>query len=443
MAPLPLALGLLLCAQEKSKWEIVRGAADHVGSMSYERIGETYLKGADWKVIRAEQKGTAPNRLVIGTASDNAAVEPLAKKLGIQFETGAFRFHGERFGPGTGLIVWADDPDGDGELRLFTGADAEGVFAGFTVRCAEFGSYQLIGNGREIRRAPFLSLDLETARVVRLDRDFEYLRASLPHGSPRGEVSLRLAQGLGGYLPVYREIIGPQGDLASHMDLLLCRHAASTEATLERFRSRDLEREILQLRGACVEKLGRVEGPAPVYYTLVGEPDGTNARTFACDPPTGRTRVLLNLAVLRDEEAFRIAVVHETIHTLQPQGGSRLVDRALKEGVATYLSGQLLTDVPQHKILMWTQEQFQSAEKYRKELVDLFRRSAESVDPRVHHQFLNLDGRLEALSEAPSRSGYYVAWLAARSWHQAHPKAKTSEILTLSPEEALRSLGSP
>ena len=432
-------------AQEKPRWDLVRGRADKVGSFSYERIAEVYLSETDWKIVRGDEENSspAPNRMVIGTVADNPVVQTVAQSVGIRYDGGSFHFQGERFGAGVGLAIVTADPDGEGTLLLITGSDPDGVFAGFSIPVDrdQLNSYVLARYQREIRRGTLgLSFDLKDIHVVRLDRDFHYLRSTLEPGASRGEVALRLAQGLGGYLPVYQAAVGPQVDLVSYMNLLLSRYAKSTEVTLEKFRQRDVKRDIVKLHRLCVEKLGPAQEAAPVYYTFVGSPDGTNARTFDRDPLTGRVRVLLNLAAFQDEQSFETAIVHETIHTLQSHDGKRLVDRAMREGVAMYLSAALLPGVADHKALMWSEEQFQAAEKYRKGILKAFRQAADSTDPNVHEQFLTLGGRIEKFPEAPSRSGYYVAWLAVKAWRAAHPKAPLGDVLSLPSDAAVISL---
>jgi hypothetical protein len=108
--------------------------------------------------------------------------------------------------------------------------------------------------------------------------------------------------------------------------------------------------------------------------------------------------------------SFEVAVLNETIHTLQNPVGKRLVERTVHERVATHLSHVLRPGTRDTAALMWSRKDLQAGNK------------------------------LSKVSGAPSRSGYYLGWLAARAWSKKHSKKGYAELLAASPDEIFAAL---
>ena len=54
--------------------------------------------------------------------------------------------------------------------------------------------------------------------------------------------------------------------------------------------------------------------------------------------------------------------------------------------------------------------------------------------------WFNLNGKVESIPGAPSRSGYYVCWLACRAWRDAHPSSTLGDLFFASTDELLAAL---
>ena len=68
-------------------------------------------------------------------------------------------------------------------------------------------------------------------------------------------------------------------------------------------------------------------------------------------------RVYLNLPALAVGRHFDAAVVHESTHTVQPpRKGATLLDLAVHEGVATYVSLALVDGLSDHDAMFWSKK---------------------------------------------------------------------------------------
>lgn len=428
--------------EDPPEWLLVRGKADFPEPLSYERMARIYLKHWKWRIVKSEaaSKEPATSRMVVGTPKDNPLVKSLAKKLGIRVREKGLEFRGHRLCAGTGLVLLTEDPDGQGSLALFTGFDTDGVYSCFSVSVDMSKSgftitrrHQVIFRGRNEK------FDTSKPEVVRLDQDFDKLRQSAVDAAT-ANVALRLARGLAGYKFVYQAAVGPNVDLFAFMQDLLILSANTIESSRRQFAKRDLSAEIIRLFTWCVDTLGPRQGPQPVYYVLYGHPSGTNAKTFHADQITGRPQVLLNLCQLKDSVSFEVAVLHETVHTFQKRVGKRLVDRAIHEGVATHISQVLRPGTKDTEALMMSEKDLQAAKRYHKKILAEFREVHNSKDEIVHRQFLQAGSKLSRVRSAPSRSGYYVGWLAARAWSKKHKEKGLAELLAASPDEIFEAL---
>lgn len=445
-------------------WLLVRGKADAVGALTHERIGQAYLGHASWTLVGADGAAAAPaaSRFVVGTADDNPAVAAILRQLGAAPPEDG-RFLGRRLESGTGLLLVGDDPDGGGRLVLATGADADGVLACFGVRLdMSADGLRWVRSQRDVEPGPIL-FDNLLPTIVRLDRDVAPLVGELSEADPEigrrraaalaragtsatpgptllADRALHMARLLEGHRFVVEASAHPGVDLLGWSSELLSLHGAALARARSFADAHDLDQLIAVAHETCARELAPWNGPAPVYFVLLGAPHGTNARSFDHDTVTGRPRVLLNLTMLADEGAFETAALHETIHTRQQLGGKRLLDRAVHEGVATRLSQLLRPGTPDHQALMWTEDELARARAHHDAILDAFRDAAASTDPGVHTPFVVLGRRHVAFPAAPSRTGYYVGWLAARAWTDAHPDASPRDLLDASTDEIFAAL---
>jgi hypothetical protein len=445
MPPAPVLCALLLLAPfpQDAGWLIVRGRADLPPPLSYEKVASLYLHGHAVRIVGADEAGAEPSasRMVIGTPSDNALAGTLAQRLGLAIDGERAVFHGQEYGPDTGFVLVADDVDGGGRLAVLTAAGAAGLFACFTVPIdVAAPGFTIARRQAKVASGP-LYADVDTSRpvVVRLDLDLEYLARSA-EGWARGDRDLRVTRGLAGYEHVYTALAGPYADLSAHVRATLDDEDGSVSAARRAFAGRDLSREILDAYARCAKALGGRRAPAPVIYVVADPLAGTNGKNFDPDPLSGRLQVVLNLVVLARAGNFETVVLHECLHTFQTTTGVRAVDRAAREGVATLATQVLEPALGDAEALMWTPAELAAAEARRDALVAAFQQSASTTDAERLRAWFNLDGTLDDVPGAPPRSGYYVAWLAARAWRVAHPGSGLAELFAASADELLAAL---
>lgn len=435
---------------EEPDWLLVGGRTRTYASRPLKSLGEAYLGQFSWKLVewKDAEKYPSAHRLLVGTPADNAAVKKYARALGILADDGALEHRGFTIGPAVGLVLVTDDPDGEGLMALITGGDQAGVEACFSVRI-DLGAkgftvarwqdlvHRELGEGSA--KPSGAGVDRSRPQVIRLDRDFDYLRASLPEAAP-DEVALRLARGQEGYAFVYQAAFGGVTQLLPLMREVVAKMDEPLAEARERFAERDVTAELLSLYDLCAEALGPHDGPSPTYYVMYGHPTGTNAKNFDDDPQTGRRRVLINLCRMPDQTAFEVAVIHETVHTFQRNFGPRLVDRAVVEGVATYLTQELRPETSDELALMWTRNEFEAARRLQGKIVAEVRHRALSTDQQELASFLQADRPLDSVRGAPSRTAYYVGWLAAAAWREQNPGAPLRDLLTIDPMQVLDAL---
>jgi len=415
--------------QSEPQWLFVRGDADRYGSVDVAKMVEVYLRGEEWKMVDSGQADGAPasSRMMVGTAADNAALRRVLEQLGVDVTEGSLRYREWPIGPGRGLILITADVDGSGDLMLFAGMDAAGVAACFSVPVDRSSRGFTVAEPRSIvyHEAEGVHFDTSQPLVIRLDRDFDSMVADFGD-DPGAEAALCLSRGFEGYRPVFEAALGPGVELRSALRKIL----GSPEVGMARgkFAGRDLADEIRRLYQRCAGELGPGEGPRPVYHVLYGAAHGTNARSFGPDPVTGRRRVLLNLCALRALGQFEVAVIHETVHTFQRTFGGRLLDQAVVEGVATLATQMLRPETTDAQALMWSEDELRAARRKQDGIIAAFLRSAQSTDGKARATFLQLRPGLDR-SGAPSRSGYFVGWLAARTWLAAKPQRTLRDLL--------------
>jgi len=172
---------------------------------------------------------------------------------------------------------------------------------------------------------------------------------------------------------------------------------------------------------------------SPWYQLSYGYRDATNARTIGISTaPHGRCFIWLNLGArnMVQHGTFASAVVHETWHcyqirlelSSQQQSGSAGLtstttwQAALREGVVTYLTAVTQPDLSIEDLLFWSPEEVAAAEERRTQLISNFADIRTSTDPAVANAWLVLGLSPSAVTGAPSRAGYYLAYLAVQAY---------------------------
>lgn len=436
--------------QGLERWLLVRSEAEAVGTLSWERIGDVYLKTADFDLVDAEAAGSEPaaNRFVVGAPEDQPALSDLFAGLGIERDVSSGDLalpNGIAVPAGDGLVICGPDPDGQGRLVLFTGGTPEAVFQGFTVPVdlRVDGFFQVRQGHLHGRGALGADAALNRPLTLRVDRDWvRWLDET--EDWPRGDRLQRLSAGLASHGAGVRNTFvgtGNLGDVAAWMQrvpTLLERSNEVLEDT-ERLRGRDLAAEVELAWKRMTDRLG-CSGPAPIVRLVLDLPGATNARTLDLDPLYGRPQVVLNLSALNDSLAFEIALHHELAHCLDHIRGARLIDRAAREAVAMWISQAFVPKASEAQVLMWSPKQLAAARRVEDELLAEFRKVAGSTAPQAASEWLTLDRTPDQVEGAPSRSGYYAAWRSIQAWTRAHPRSDLGELLRLSPNALLTAL---
>lgn len=438
-----LVLATLALAAGDPDWLVVRGDAELVRPMSYERLVDVYLKGHEARIVPATEgeEHPAASRMVVGTPRDHALVADVAAGFGLVFDGDVARFRGSDYALGTGFVLCARDPDGGGLLTLVTGADAESLLACFTVtHDLTQPGYAIVQRGKKLATGPLLSgVDLSRPLVVRLDCDVDRLLEET-EGWPPGDRELRVARGVAGFGHVYQALVGRSDTLPSVQALLADTRGLGRDAR-RAWGRKDLVNQVERAYARCREALGDPEDvSAPIVYVVNDPSAATNGKTFDPDPLTGRPQVVLNLAPLTRDGNLEAVCVHELLHTLQGPGGSRAVDRGMREGSATLGTQLVDPSVGDAAALLWSDVELAAAEERRDELVAAFLRDAGSDDRDVQHAWFTLGAELDAVPGAPSRSGYYVCWLACKAWLAEHPRAGLAGLFAAPADEVLAAL---
>ena len=207
------------------------------------------------------------------------------------------------------------------------------------------------------------------------------------------------------------------------------------EAALLAQTTRNFTEEILQAYSDVVDFLGWNETrrvPAPMYQLSYGYERATNAKTVglvSTNDGLSRCFVWFNLGASRmlQPQVFRSAAVHETWHCVQYKeapnfgdgagtGQRDLLQVSLVEGFATFLTKLVSPDLSETELLFWTDEELEAAKERKEEIVDAFEKDRSKTAQRDIGQWYFLDIPLSSVQGAPSRSGYYVAYLALQAY---------------------------
>ena len=429
--------GAPLAPASSTEWLLVRSRSEMIGPLEWDQIGGLYLRGLDWRLVPSTTSEPETSRMVVGSPQDHPLVANLALNFDVTFVNDTLHFRGKAQPAGTGFVTYDTDPDGAGILFLTCGANSEGVLANFqTPLNIKFGQYLLTRGGEQVETGQNARhFELAQPRVIRLDLDHDRLLKSAPLNADGR--ALRLARGLVGYAHVYGALGAT--DLLPYAEQLLAQRDAIERARMM-FAGRDHTEDVLAAYRKCEEALQLSPNSTPVFYVMYGLPDASNAKNFGIDAVTRRKQILFNLTALAVGAHYEAAIIHESIHSFQNLEGTRLVDRAMAEGVATVLSQQLTTGLSDADALLWTAEEFEAAEAGRERLIQAFLRDAPSTEDEVQKHWLILGITLPNLPETPSRSAYYVAWLAARAWMAEDGTRGPAELIRATPDELLASL---
>lgn len=317
---------------------------------------------------------------------------------------------------GTGLVIQAPDPDGDGRLVLMKGEDADGLHQTLTTPVDLLGRGWSIVRSREVQgRGPWPPVvaprfAFERPLALRCDRELERLQREFG-ALGRDEIALLLARAFEGQRPYFAAALAPGVDLfAFHRRLL-----AGDAASLARFRDADLAALVVAIEARAKERFGERAGQAPAVAFLVGDPTSTNARTFGAAPVTGRLGILINVAAHTDLQGPSLSVAYELVPTRQLLDGESLAAAAVREGVAAFLAGQLVPEEDPARLLMWPTDKLAAASARVPEILAAFRVVADEPASACG-DWLLLDRPLGAVPGAPDRCAYWVGYLAAVRW---------------------------
>lgn len=423
-------------------WLIVRGDAELVAPMTYAKIGSVYLSSYTTRIVHAVDADARPaaSRVVVGTPGDHALVADLAAAFGLRFSAGRAQFQDRSYERGTGFVLVADDPDGGGLMTLIVGADPESLLACFTVsHDITQPGYAVMQRQKKLATGPLLvGVDLTRPLVIRLDRDVDRLLAET-EGWPGGDRTLRVARGIAGFGHVFQALVGRSDTLPSVQALAIDAQGLARKARAA-FAGRDPDAEVLLAYERCRDALAGTDAPAPVVYVVNDPSAATNGKNFGADPLTGRPQVVLNLAPLARDRNFDAVCIHECLHTFQGVGGTRAVDRGMREGTATLGTQLVDPSVTDAEALLWSDAELAAAEARRAELVGDFKLMAESTEPATLNGWFTLGAKHNAVPGAPSRSGYYVCWLACKAWMEQHRGSTLADLFAASADELLAAL---
>ncbi|MCR9247689.1 MAG: DUF2268 domain-containing protein [bacterium] len=448
-ALIALVLSLGAVAQDVS-WLLVRSDAESgsksgrtLATFGWEKLAKVYLKRS-YRIVDADAADSIPaaSRLVAGTPTNNAAVARLAQALGITFSERQVSYQGRTFPVDAGLALVRPDPDGGGTLALFCGATERAVFHCISVPVdLRRPGWVAMTFQKTVARGEIadpLRVAADELRLVRLDEDLFRIRSAWRHSSD--EAALRVSRAFAGYQSIFDGAVRRGVDLFAYTRNQFATQGAMLDRVHERFTSVDLRAVIEELDDRVAGALGGRTGPRPIVHVVVTQPDATNAQVIGRDEVTGRMRMTLNLAAFDDVSALKLAVAHELVHTLQGSHDGTLLGRCIHEGVASYVSQQLLEGTSDHAALMWPREKLAAAKKRDAKILAAFRRLADSRDMRRIGDFYYAGSPLRSVPGAPDRSGYYVGWRAVASWHAANRDRPLKDLLRVPPAEFLAAL---
>lgn len=436
LALLTLALAGLTPGLGAQDWLLVHGPGEGVGSLSWQRIGEVYLKGHGWVAVPAARADQSPatSRLVVATPDQ---LPGLAAALDLGLTDDGLDLAGLAVPADAGLVLVRPDPDGAGTLAWFTGADDRALFEGFRAP-VDLGrqATTVVRDGQRLSPAALVGFGDQLV-VERLDR--AQARA-LAAAGPLSDRALSAARALLGHDFVLQAAVDPAVDpFAWHLELFSSRHQ-ELEAAVARFAAVDLEALVADCLARVDNALHTGDQRDPAVFVLLGAADGTNARTFGGDPVSGRRAVLINLTALADVTALETALIHELVHTRQGTGGGRLADRAVQEGVAALVSQRLVEGVDDARALMWSEAALTAARTRHGALVQALREQADLRDTSLLAPWLTLGRPLARVAGAPDRCAYYLGHAAARAWLAADAGRGLADLLVAPADEVLAAL---
>jgi hypothetical protein len=219
---------------------------------------------------------------------------------------------------------------------------------------------------------------------------------------------------------------------------------AELDAARKHFAGRDVGKDVVAAYHRTCERLGRTRPRAPDFWLFHAWSRSTNARTQGSGKPDEPIKVFLNLPALARGRHFEAAIVHESVHTLQaPMRAATLLDRAAHEGVATYVSLQLVPGLSKPDAMFWPKASWDAAEQRRDAIVAAFAERRSSSKDQDLAGFVYLAQPLVAVPGAPDRCGYYVGLLMAEAWTRANPKRPLGDLLDASPTDLWKALATP
>lgn len=437
---LTAAAPLAAVAADES-WLVVRGQGPGVATLTWQRMGEAYLGASTWRIVDGDAADADPatSRFLAGSPDRHPALAALLPSVGVSVEPDGLLVAGQLVPRGTGLVLVADDPDGQGLLVIFTGFDESSAFQGFTTRIdVTRRGATLVRDGQVVGAAESLHFENAALEVVPLEILWWTAGAWHPE-RPVADRALAVARALEGYRFVYEAATIPEVDLLAFAAELLSSYQPTVDRALSLGFHHDAILAGLDREARLDELLGARAGPAPVVFTLVGHPSGTNARSFGVDPVSGRPAVLLNLCAFADERELDAALVHELVHTRQPAAGPRLVDQAVHEGVAARLVQQL-EGADDALALMWSDDALETARFRHDELVAAFRAIASTTDAAEQAPWMVLHQAPADPPGLPDRCAYYVGWAAAGAWLAADPSRTVAGLLAADSDAVLAAL---
>jgi hypothetical protein len=107
----------------------------------------------------------------------------------------------------------------------------------------------------------------------------------------------------------------------------------------------------------------------------------------------------------------------------------------LHEGVVTHLTQFVDPTLDDATVMLWSKDEWDAATKHKDAIAEAFAADRASVDQGVINNWMTLGKRLPQVTEAPSRCGYFIALLASRAWHGAHPDKGPADLIAAPAEE--------
>ncbi len=423
-----------VAAQENVAWQVRHQESPPPG-LSWQRLIPAYL-GSDWQEFDPSKSDSQPsNRMLIGLQSWPPMKEALASLQFLPFASYL------PLKPQQGLVVIAPDPDGDGNLVLFLGNDAQGLRAGFTVPInLQQPSWLLATEQKVVAQGLWLSSPprkTDVPLLLRLDQELFALHQQYASFG-RQEEANQIARRFAGFQDFFDAAIQPGVDLRNfHIELLAA--PKQMEISKQLVATLDLDAIALDLWSKCKNLLGPPPGLAPEMVFFLGPPNGTNARSFGLDPSNGRPRILINLNAHSSATQLRVSMAHEMVHTWQPNLNRSFPDRVIHEGMAVACSGFFVPEAKEFELMMWPEEKLQQAKHLRAPLLQAFCQAIHAASPNPK-AWLLLGHAPADIPQAPDRVGYWFGKQAVELWLRQHPQQGMADLLHTRSETILSAL---